>query len=179
MTKLREIKTMTRNRNVVRLRVQNSDLVVRGTERKGGELEKRKYCVYNETRECFLSLSIVRADTSWARLKGLIGRLRLKYDEGLWMVPSSGVHTIGVLTPLDVIYLDEDLRVIHLIEFFRSFRISPLRIRAGSVLQLPIHTIYSSQTQLGDQLLICPPDAMEVCLADRSKYPEGMKEKVG
>src|SRR6267154_5089569 len=116
----------------------------------------RTYCVYNQTRECFLSLSVTPADTTFARLKGLIGRLKLRVDEGLWIVPSCGVHTLGVLFPLDLIYLDESHRVIHLIEHFPRFRIAPLRTQASSVLELPIHTIYSSQTQAGDQLLICP-----------------------
>ena len=116
----------------------------------------RTYCVYNQTRECFLSLSVTPADTTFARLKGLIGRLKLKVDEGLWIVPSCGVHTVGVLFPLDLVYLDENHRVIHLIEHFPRFRIAPLRTQASSVLELPTHTIYSSQTQPGDQLLICP-----------------------
>jgi len=148
-------------------------------KRKEADLEKQKYCVYNQTRECFLSLSITRADTSFARLKGLIGKLRLKYDEGLWIVPSSGVHTIGVLFPLDLIYLDEEYRVIHSVEFFRTFRIAPLRTNAASVLQLPIHTIYSSQTQQGDQLLICPPEEMESRLNEQVAYHNDRKERAG
>jgi uncharacterized protein len=90
-----------------------------------------------------------------ARLKGLIGKLKLKLDEGLWVVPSQGVHTLGVLFPLDLIYLNESHQVIHVIEHFPRFRIAPLRIKAASVLELPTHTIYSSQTQPGDQLIIC------------------------
>jgi hypothetical protein len=62
---------------------------------------------------------------------------------------------LGVLFPLDLIYLDESHRVIHLIEHFPRFRIAPLRTQAASVLELPTHTIYTSQTQPGDQLLIC------------------------
>jgi uncharacterized membrane protein (UPF0127 family) len=116
----------------------------------------KTYCVYNQTRECFLSLSVTPADTTFARLKGLIGRLKLKVDEGLWIVPSCGVHTVGVLFPLDLVYLDDNHRVVHLIEHFPRFRIAPLRTQASSVLELPTHTIYSSQTQPGDQLLICP-----------------------
>ncbi len=119
------------------------------------KMSVRTYCVYNQTRECFLSLSVTPADTSFARLKGLIGRLRLRVDEGLWIVPSCGVHTVGVLFPLDLIYLNESHQVIHLIEHFPTFRIAPLRTQASSVLELPTHTIYSSQTQPGDQLLIC------------------------
>jgi uncharacterized membrane protein (UPF0127 family) len=121
-------------------------------------------CVYNQTRECFLGLRVVAADTSFSRLKGLIGRLRLRSDEGIWVVPSSGVHTIGVLIPLDLIYLDESQVVIKVIEYFPRFRIAPIRIRAASVLELPQHTIYSSQTQKGDRLLICTPEEMEIQL---------------
>ena len=124
-------------------------------------MERRTYCVYNHTRECFLSLGVTPADTTYARLKGLIGKLRLRLDEGIWVVPSRGIHTLGVLFPLDLIYLDENHRVIHVIEYFPRFRIAPIRTQAASVLELPTHTIYSSQTQLGDQLLICVAEEME------------------
>jgi len=115
----------------------------------------RTYCVYNQTRECFLSLGVTAADTTFARLRGLIGRLKLRVDEGLWVVPSCGIHTMGVLFPLDLIYLDENHKVIHVFEHFPRFRVAPLKTQASSVLELPTHTIYSSQTQPGDQLLIC------------------------
>ncbi len=85
----------------------------------------------------------------------------MRSDEGLWVVPSSGVHTWGVLFPLDLIYLDEHLRVVYVTEHFPRFNVAPLRIRAASVLELPTHTIYSSQTQPGDQLVICVADEIE------------------
>jgi uncharacterized protein len=121
-------------------------------------------CVYNQTRECFLGLRIRAADTSLARLKGLIGRFHLRSDEGIWVVPSSGIHTLGVLVRLDLVYLNDAQEVIEVIEYFPTFRIAPLRIRAASVLELPQHTIYSSQTQKGDRILICAPEEMEVRL---------------
>ncbi len=124
-------------------------------------MNKRTYCVYNETRECFLSLDVTLADNTFARLKGLIGKLKLRVDEGIWLVPSLGVHTVGVFFPLDLIYLDENNRVIHIVEHFPRFRISPLRTQSASVLELPTHTIYSSQTQPGDQLVICTAEEME------------------
>ena len=43
-------------------------------------------------------------------LKGLIGKLSVRSDEGIWVVPSSGVHTLGVLVPLDLIYLNDKAR---------------------------------------------------------------------
>jgi uncharacterized membrane protein (UPF0127 family) len=63
---------------------------------------------------------------------------------------------LGVLFPLDLIYLDENYQVVHVIEHFPRFRVAPLKTQTTSVLELPTHTIYSSQTQPGDRLLICP-----------------------
>src|SRR3954447_795177 len=75
----------------------------------------QRYCVFNKTRESFLSLNVTAADTHLARLRGLLGRLRLKSDEGIWVVPSLGIHTLGVLFSVDLIYLDADHRVDHLV----------------------------------------------------------------
>ena len=118
-------------------------------------MNQNKYCVYNETRECFLSFGVTVANTLFARLRGLIGTLRLPSDEGVWIIPSQGVHTLGVLFPLDIIYLDDNLKVIHTLEHFPAFRVGPLKSKAASVLELPAHAIYSSQTQPGDQFVIC------------------------
>jgi uncharacterized protein len=113
-------------------------------------------------------------------LKGLIGRLRLKVDEGLWVVPSCGIHTMGVLFPLDLIYVDENHQVIHVIEHFPRFRISPLKTQASSVLELPTHTIYTSQTQPGDQLLICVAEEMESRInKENVAHLQGQTERYG
>ena len=125
------------------------------------QTSQRTYCVFNRTRESFLSMRITPADTHWKRLKGLLGKLRLKADEGMWVTPSRGVHTFGVLFSVDLIYLDADCRVVKTIESFPSFRIGPLQLNCASVLQLATRTIYSSDTQVGDQLLICSPDEMQ------------------
>jgi len=108
-----------------------------------------------------LSLGVTIADTHFSRLKGLLGRIRLRSDEGIWVVPSLGVHTLGVLFPVDLIYLDADYRVIYLVESLGSFRIGPIRPKCASVLEVPPRTIYSSQTQVGDQMMICSSEEME------------------
>lgn len=146
-------------------------------------METPTYCVYNRTRECFLSFGVGLADTTFARLKGLIGKLKLKFDDGLWVVPSSGVHTWGVLFPLDLIYLDDKYRVVYVTEHFPRFSIAPLRIKAASVLELAPHTIYSSRTEVGDQLLICTVEEMDGRLREETnplpaKPAEGVAQEV-
>lgn len=74
--------------------------------------------------------------------------------EGLWLIPSRGIHTFGMLFPIDVVYLDSRYRVVHLVEFMRPFRFSRISLSGASVLELPAHTIYASQTRVGDQLQV-------------------------
>lgn len=125
---------------------------------------KRTYCVYNKTAESFLGLNVTLAATICSRLRGFVGKLRIGSDEGVWIVPSHGIHTFGVLFPIDVIYLDSEYRVIHLLEHVGPFRLTALRWKSSSVLELPPHTIYASQTKVGDELVICRPDEMDLYL---------------
>jgi len=126
-----------------------------------GNMDREVVYVFNKTRQCFLSLNVGLADTHLSRLRGLLGRMKLRRDDGLWVAPSQGIHTIGIRFPIDVVYLDAKNRVLHLIEHFRPFRIAPFRVHAKSVLELPTRTIYVSGTQVGDDLLICAPQEME------------------
>jgi uncharacterized membrane protein (UPF0127 family) len=123
-------------------------------------VQSQKLCVFNVTRQSFLSLGVNTADTHLSRLRGLLGRARLRGDEGLWVVPCQGIHTFGVLFPLDVIFLDENYRVVHLIEHLSPFRFSPVRMQSSSVLELPSRTVFWSGTHVGDQVLICSPEEL-------------------
>ena len=77
------------------------------------------------------------------------------------MAPFRGIPAIEVRTPLDLIYLDADGRVLDLVEFFPHSRVSPSTPPAASVLALPTHMIYSSHTCQGDQLMVCTPDEIK------------------
>jgi uncharacterized membrane protein (UPF0127 family) len=124
-------------------------------------MESRRLCAYNQTRECFLGLEVSAADLPFSELKSLFRKLSLKSGEGLWMMPSRGMPETDMGAPLDLIYLDEDCQVIEVVESFPTFRVSPSSPRPASVLALPIHSIYSSQTQSGDQLVLCVAEEMQ------------------
>src|SRR5689334_1258880 len=109
---------------------------------------QRTYCVFNSPRESFLGLNIRRPETAIGRLRALAGKFRFRSGGGVWLVPSRGIHTIGMLFPIDVVYLNAARQVIHLVEHLRPFRVAPIRLKSGSVLELPAHTIYASQTRV-------------------------------
>ena len=124
-------------------------------------MELRKYCAYNQTRECFLGLEVAAADVPYADLTETIATLALKSGEGFWLSPFRGIPETYMRTPLDLVYLDENCRVIDVVESFPTFRVTPTCPQAASVLALPTHSIYSSQTQVGDQLVLCVAEEME------------------
>lgn len=118
------------------------------------------YCAFNVSRQTFINLGVKVADTPLARLRGLLGKMRMRSDESVWVVPSHGIHTIGLHFPIDVVYLDAKMRVVHAIENLAPLRIPPMKWNCASVLQLPARSIFDSGTQVGDQLLIGSPEAL-------------------
>ena len=147
------------------------DLVAGDSPTAGGNMESRKLCAYNQTRECFLGLEVVEADVSFERLRDILANLALLSGEGLWMSPFRGIPDRGISSPLDLVYLDADCRVLEVVESFPTFRGTPLSPQAASVLALPTHSIYSSQTQTGDQLMLCAAEEMERRLERVSSNP--------
>jgi len=105
--------------------------------------------VYNKTKETFLAYRVKVADSILSRLVGLLGKRSLALDSGLWIVPSSGVHTLGMLFTIDVVFLDKNLKVVGLRELLRPFSITGLNLQADSVIELPAHTIFKSRTEIG------------------------------
>lgn len=128
-------------------------------------MESQKFCVYNRTRESFLSLGVTVADTALENLKALIEQLAVTADNGLWMTPYRGIPVMRGLSSIDLVFLDEDYQVIDQVESYPSEAVPLLNRPAASALALPDHTLYSSQTHPGDQLVICVAEEMESRLA--------------
>lgn len=112
--------------------------------------------VYNKSRETFLATEAEVANTYLRRLVGLLGKSAnwARPGRGMWILPSRGVHTIGMLFPIDVIFLDRLKRVVQLEECVRPFSISRVSLNASSVLELPAHTVFRTGTRVGDILEI-------------------------
>ena len=124
-------------------------------------MDPQKFCVYNRNRESFLSLSVTVADTTLEKLKSLIEQLAVTADSGLWMTPYRGVPAVRGLSPIDLVYLDEDYRILQLVESYPTAHIEPLTTPASSVIALPAHSIQTSHSQPGDLLVICVAEEME------------------
>lgn len=112
--------------------------------------------IHNRTQENIIGRHIQVADTFFTRLVGLLGRRRLDADTGLWINPSSGIHTFAMRFPIDVVALDRQLRVHALWPNLRPWRLSGVSLKIHSVVELPAGTIAAHAIRLGDELEVLP-----------------------
>jgi uncharacterized membrane protein (UPF0127 family) len=104
------------------------------------------------TRGTAVGTRITIADTSFTRLIGLAGRRELDSGCGLLIRPSSGIHTFGMLFCIDVVALSKDLRVLKLWHRLAPFRITSIKLKTHSMLELPAGQISNCRMEVGDQL---------------------------
>lgn len=111
-----------------------------------------RYRVMNVTRNTLLGTDVRVASTFSTRLKGLMGVERLPMGEGLHIVPCTSVHTFFMKIPIDVLFLDANLKVVDVSHAMKAWRMSRIYFDARSVLELPMGVAVGSQTESGDQL---------------------------
>ncbi|MEI9968348.1 MAG: hypothetical protein WDM87_06875 [Terracidiphilus sp.] len=99
-------------------------------------METQTYCAYNQTRECFLGLNVKVGDLPSTHVAELMLEKPLKSGEGVWMKPFRGIAATAMPAPLDLIYLDDECRVIDMAESFPTFQVSSSSPRPESVLAL-------------------------------------------
>lgn len=111
----------------------------------------QKLRITNKTRGRVLADRADIADTSQKRRTGLLKHTGLAAGEGLWIVPSEGVHTFAMKFTIDVLFLSKARVVLKIRPHMVKRRMS-LCLRAHSVVELPAGTIDETGTQKGDQL---------------------------
>ncbi len=112
--------------------------------------------VVNAARSTVLGSSIAVADSSWTRLRGMLGRPQPGTGEGLLLAPCRGVHMYGMRYPLDVIFVNEDGVVVQVYPALSPGSRTPVIRGAAFALELPTGTVAATSTAIGDALYWTP-----------------------
>lgn len=92
------------------------------------------------------------AENFYTRLVGLLNdKYPLEYGSGLWIKPCNSIHSWGMRFRFDAIFLDKNLRVVHLIRDMKRWSVSKMVFSAHSVLEVPSGIIVQTGTEIGDQ----------------------------
>jgi|ERR1041384_3758370 uncharacterized membrane protein (UPF0127 family) len=107
--------------------------------------------LFNATKKTTVCDRCHFANSVLKRMVGLLNRKALTSGEGLLLDRCYGIHTIGMRFPIDVLFLDKELRVMRAVQALPPFRTCVVR-QAVYVLELPVGAIQVSRTEAGDQI---------------------------
>jgi uncharacterized protein len=98
----------------------------------------------------------VVAETALTRLRGLLGRSRLRAEEGLLIRPTAAIHTCFMRFPIDVVFLDRELVVVGVVTNLRPWRFAARR-GAKAVLELAAGETGRRGIRAGERLRLSDP----------------------
>lgn len=96
-------------------------------------------------------MEIFRINPFWKGLTRLLGSKYYVSETGLFVKPCKQVHTFFTNFAVDVIFLDEDNRIIHL-ETIKPFTVSKYVPEAKAVIEFLEGTIGNYQLTLGQKI---------------------------
>jgi len=85
---------------------------------------------------------------------GLIGRASFGNYNGMLLKNTNSIHTFFVRFPIDVAFLDKDLKVLKTVEKLKPFRFSPIVWKARHTLELPEGAIQKYSLEAGVRIEI-------------------------
>jgi hypothetical protein len=122
-----------------------------------------EYCVYNETRSHYLAARVTLIDARTEPLKavkvlieGLAPSTDPRASSAIWLNPLRSVPAVPRLSPYDLVYLDDEGRVVHGVELVPDDKASRFDGPTASALVLPIHSFIASRSLPGDRVILCP-----------------------
>jgi uncharacterized membrane protein (UPF0127 family) len=113
--------------------------------------------IENATRHKVLCERCEVADNMFTRMRGLLGKSTLAAGAGLLITPCPSIHMFGMKFSLDVVFLTRENIVTDMVENIapgRYYVARPQQGKAYSALELPVGTINSTQTAVGDEVAI-------------------------
>ena len=117
----------------------------------------------NLDRGSVLAAELEFGTSLWAKFKGLMGRAELPAGHGLWLPDSNGIHMMFMRFPIDAVFLGKPdaagvrpvVSVHHRLARWRG--LVPLVRGAHGVIELPVGTLASTATAVGDRIEITAP----------------------
>lgn len=103
-----------------------------------------------------LFTEVIRARRPKDRVKGLLGTTSLPPGTAIVIEPARQIHTFGMKYPIDVIFCDDKMQVIEVLDAVAPARLTPLRWRARCVIECAVGG--ASRVKEGDRLAFQPID---------------------
>jgi uncharacterized membrane protein (UPF0127 family) len=114
------------------------------------------WLVRNRTTGRVLAWRVRRADGWVSRIVGFLPRSAIAPEEGLWFEGCGAIHTLGMRTALDVVFLDRALRVLRSEADVRPQRLYVGARHAHVVAEFGPGFLQANPLEAGDELALEP-----------------------
>src|SRR3989344_2443257 len=108
--------------------------------------------IFNKSKNTVIAQNASLADTFSTRMKGLLGRQELSAGEALVITKCRSIHMFFMRFAIDAIFVDNQDRVVGLVENIKPFCLSPIFLHSRYVIELKPGTIAATKTSFHDQL---------------------------
>ncbi len=107
--------------------------------------------LFNKTKNQLVVAHVEEANTHFERMRGLLGRASYPETSGMLFFTTS-IHTFFMNFPIDVVFLDRNLRVVRATQNVKPGRIIWPVLIAKSVIEFSVGAIERGKIEVGDQL---------------------------
>jgi len=114
------------------------------------------WLVRNVTTGRILAWRVRRCEGWLERTLGFLPRAAIAPEEGLWFEHCGAVHTVGMRVPLDIVFLDRELRVVHAEPQVKPHRLYVGHPRAKIVAEFGPGFLAANPVRPGEQLQLEP-----------------------
>ncbi len=113
-------------------------------------MENKSYVLKNNLGEIICEKMLV-ANKIFDRMKGLMFSTELPDCDGFLIAPCNSIHTFFMLYDLDVLFLDNNFKVIKAIYNLSPWKMTWIYLKANQVLEMKAGTL-KKDIKTGDQL---------------------------
>ena len=106
----------------------------------------------NTTTGAIIATRIDRLSGFFGRAIGLLARGDVQRDEGVWLVRCHAIHTIGMRSKIDVMFVDREGRILQIDRDVRPNRFVLSCRNAQSVVELGAGALDQIDVMIGDRL---------------------------
>ncbi len=110
--------------------------------------------IENITKGTIFSKKAEKADTSFSRMKGLLGRKAMSEEEALIITHCQSIHMFFMKFSIDAIFVNKKDVVVGLVQNIKPWQLSPMFFNASYVIELAPGAIEKTRTENGDKITI-------------------------
>ncbi len=108
----------------------------------------------NKTKNQIVISQLEVAKDFWSRGKGLLGRVSLDENQGLWIHHCNSIHTYFMKFPIDCVFVDKGLKVKAVYANVTPWRLVLPVWGARSVFEMKAGSAEKNNIKVGDQLYV-------------------------